>query len=105
MKQKPYIGIGMEGFIASWYAKQTKGDIRDQRKCARTVADEVPPRGNVLEVAPGPGYLAVEIAKLGDYRISGLDVSRSFVRIARETAREAGVVIQLPPSGAPPNAL
>ncbi len=93
MKQKPYIGIGMEGFIASWYARNTKGDIRDHRKCARAVADQVPPRGSVLEVAPGPGYLAVEIAKLGDYRISGLDVSHSFVRIARETAREAGAVI------------
>jgi len=42
---------------------------------------------------PGRAYLAVEIAKLGDYRISGLDVSHSFVRIARESAREAGVVI------------
>ena len=83
----------MEGPIATWYAKNTKGDIRDQRKCARAVADQVAPGGSVLEVAPGPGYLALEIAKLGDYRISGLDISTSFVRIARENARAAGADI------------
>jgi ubiquinone/menaquinone biosynthesis C-methylase UbiE len=83
----------MEGPIATWYAKNTKGDIRDQRKCARAVADQVAPGGSVLEVAPGPGYLALEIAKLGDYRISGLDISTSCVRIARENARAAGADI------------
>jgi len=83
----------MEGFIATWYAKNTRGDMRDQRRCARAVADQVSPGGSVLEVAPGPGYLALEIAKLGDFRISGLDVSHSFARIASENAREAGAAI------------
>lgn len=91
--RKPYKGIGMEGFIATWYAKNTKGDVRGYRSCARAVADQVAPGGSVLEVAPGPGYLAIEIAKLGDYRIHGLDISRSFVRIASENAREAGAAI------------
>ena len=91
--RKAYRGIGMEGPIATWYARNTKGDVRDQRKVARAVADRVPPRGKVLEVAPGPGYLALEIAKLGDYRIFGLDISRSFVRIATENGRAAGADI------------
>ena len=47
----------------------------------------------MLEVAPGPGYLAIEIAHLGDYRISGLDISHSFVRIAAGNARKAGVSV------------
>jgi len=47
----------------------------------------------VLEVAPGPGYLAIEIAKMGDYRVTGLDISHSFVRIAAENARKAGVSV------------
>jgi ubiquinone/menaquinone biosynthesis C-methylase UbiE len=47
----------------------------------------------VLEVAPGPGYLAIEIAKMGDYRVWGLDISHSFVRIAAENARKAGVSV------------
>jgi len=37
--------------------------------------------------------MAVELAKLGAHRITGLDVSRSFVRIATEHARQAGVAI------------
>jgi ubiquinone/menaquinone biosynthesis C-methylase UbiE len=37
--------------------------------------------------------MAVELAKLGTYRITGLDISHSFVRIATENARRAGVSI------------
>ena len=37
--------------------------------------------------------MAVELATLGAYRITGLDISRSFVRIASENARRAGVTI------------
>ena len=88
--RKPYKGIGMEGFIARWYARNTAGDMRDYRRCARDVAAQVPAGGSVLEFAPGPGYLALEIAKLGSFRICGLDVSRTFVQIATDNARAAG---------------
>jgi ubiquinone/menaquinone biosynthesis C-methylase UbiE len=47
----------------------------------------------VLEVAPGPGYLAVEMARLGRVQVTGLDISRTFVQIASENARQAGVSI------------
>ena len=90
---KPYKGMAMEGIIASWYANNTRGDIRSYRQCAQSVVDRLPPGGSVLEVAPGPGYLAIEIAKLGPYRVTGLDISHSFVRIASENARRAGVEI------------
>ena len=46
---------------------------------------------HVLEIAPGPGYLAIELAKLSGCRMQGLDISRSFVRIATDNARKAGV--------------
>jgi ubiquinone/menaquinone biosynthesis C-methylase UbiE len=46
----------------------------------------------VLEVAPGPGYLAIEMARLG-FQVSGLDISRSFVEIASENARQAAVSV------------
>jgi ubiquinone/menaquinone biosynthesis C-methylase UbiE len=39
---------------------------------------------SVLEVAPGPGFFAVELAKLEDFKIIGLDFSRTFVEIAKE---------------------
>ena len=47
----------------------------------------------MLEVAPGPGYLAIEIARLGRFHVTGLDISRSFVEIASENARQAAVSV------------
>lgn len=91
---KPYKGLAMEGIIASWYANNTKGDIRGYRACAQSVVDRLSPGSSVLEVAPGPGYLAIEIAKRGSYRVVGLDISHSFVRIASENARREGVAIE-----------
>ena len=50
-------------------------------------------RPRPAQVAPGPGYLAIQIAKLGRYQVTGLDISHSFVRIARENAATSGVEI------------
>jgi len=90
---KPYKGLPMEGIIATWYARNTANDVRGTRKSASFIADRLKPGARVLEVAPGPGYLAIEIARMGDYRVSGLDISHSFVRIAAENARKAGVSV------------
>ena len=90
---KPYKGLPMEGIIATWYARNTANDVRGTRKLASSVVDHLKPGARVLEVAPGPGYLAIEIARMGDYRVSGLDISHSFVRIAAENARKAGVSV------------
>jgi ubiquinone/menaquinone biosynthesis C-methylase UbiE len=90
---KPYKGLAMEGIIATWYARNTANDVRGTRKCASSIADHLKPGARVLEVAPGPGYLALEIARMGDYKVSGLDISHSFIRIATENARKAGVSV------------
>ena len=89
---KPYKGLGMEGLIASWYARNTGRDRRRFLACADLVDERAKPEGRVLEVAPGPGYLAIELARRG-YQVTGLDVSRSFVRIAGENAARAGVTV------------
>ena len=88
---KPYKGRGMEGFVASWYARQTARDRDEFQRTARRIAAHLNPGARVLEIAPGPGYLAIELAKLTNGRITGLDISRTFVRIAAENARKAGV--------------
>ncbi len=93
LTHKPYKGLPMEGIIATWYARNTANDVRGTRKCASSVTERLKPGARVLEVAPGPGYLAIEIARMGDYRVSGLDISYSFVRIAAENARKAGVSV------------
>jgi ubiquinone/menaquinone biosynthesis C-methylase UbiE len=90
-KPKPYKGIAMEGMIASWYAKNTGRSIDEFRQLAKHIADGLKPGDDVLEVAPGPGYLVIALAQLGSYRIAGLDISRSFVRIARDNARRSRV--------------
>jgi ubiquinone/menaquinone biosynthesis C-methylase UbiE len=88
---KPYKGAGMEGMTAKWYASLTLKSLDDFKALARRVAEQVPVGGRVLEVAPGPGYFAIELAKLGPRQITGLDISHTFVDIARYGASEAGV--------------
>ncbi|HUP03960.1 MAG TPA: methyltransferase domain-containing protein [Bryobacteraceae bacterium] len=88
---KPYKGMGMEGAVARWYATLTKKSLDEFRALAQRAAEWVPAGGRVLEVAPGPGYFAIELAKLGDYEINGLDISQTFVDIARANAEQAGV--------------
>ncbi len=90
---KGYKGLGMNGPLATWYAKNTGRDLGRFIAVAHAVADRVASGGRVLEVAPGPGFCAIEIAKSGRYSVTGLDISESFVRIARENARNAGVAV------------
>jgi ubiquinone/menaquinone biosynthesis C-methylase UbiE len=90
---KAYKGLGMEGFIASWYARQTARDGDEFKRIARRIAAHLSSGARLLEIAPGPGYLALELAKLTGCRITGLDISHAFVRIAAENARKAGVRI------------
>lgn len=91
---KPYKGIGMEGMVATWYAKNTAKSIAEFRDLAKRIAAELRPGDSVLEIAPGPGYLAIELAQLGSYRITGIDISHSFARIATENAVRAGVEVK-----------
>ena len=90
---KAYKGLPMEGLIAKWYAKTTFKDLKRHKWMAKRLAEKIPERGKVLEIAPGPGYFSLELAKLGNYQISGLDISKSFVEIARRNAAEAGLKI------------
>jgi ubiquinone/menaquinone biosynthesis C-methylase UbiE len=92
--QKAYKGWGMEGLVAKWYASLTLRSINDFKDLAKRVAAELPPTARVLEVAPGPGYFAVELAKLGSFRITGLDISNTFVDIAQRNASKAGVTAE-----------
>ncbi len=89
---KPYKGMAMEGPIAKWYAKIRTQD-EEMARSLQQVMDVLPTGGAVLEIAPGPGYLAIEIAKLGGYTVTGLDISHTFVEIAQAKAREAGVTV------------
>jgi ubiquinone/menaquinone biosynthesis C-methylase UbiE len=85
-------GPEMEGAVARWYAKvrSSGSQIEEYRKQAARLTEGLPAGAKVLEVAPGPGYLAVEIARLG-FQVTGLDISHTFVQIGSENATQAGV--------------
>jgi ubiquinone/menaquinone biosynthesis C-methylase UbiE len=84
----------MEGRTAHWYARQrgTESQLRLVREQATELIEGLPSAAEILEVAPGPGYLAVEMARHG-YAVTGLDISRTMVEIATEHARRAGVPV------------
>ncbi|MBO0802696.1 MAG: class I SAM-dependent methyltransferase [Nocardiopsaceae bacterium] len=83
----------MEGVTARLYAKGRGSDsqLRTYRQQARELTDGLPDGADILEIAPGPGYLAVELARPGRFHVTGIDLSRTFVGIATEYARRQGV--------------
>lgn len=89
-----YRGVGMEGPIARWYAKNTGKDPRRYEEQAERVAERAPTGAEILEVAPGPGYLSIMLARTGRYTVTGLDISATFVDIARRNAAEADVRVE-----------
>jgi ubiquinone/menaquinone biosynthesis C-methylase UbiE len=88
---KPHGDRGMEGIVAKWYAANTAEVLNEYQDLAKRIANLLPQGSNVLEVAPGPGYFCIALAKRGSYAITGLDISRTFVKMAEKKATEAGV--------------
>jgi len=77
--------------VAKWYATNTGKTLDEFAKLAERIANQLPRGSKVLEVAPGPGYFCIELAKLGPYSITGLDISHTFVEIASRKASEASI--------------
>ena len=94
-QQRRFKDIGIEGMAARWYDSNTKKNrLSEMQGYAKEVAKHIQDGASVLEVAPGPGYLAIELAKLGRFSITGLDISKDFVEIARRNAMEADVKVE-----------
>jgi ubiquinone/menaquinone biosynthesis C-methylase UbiE len=87
-------GRNMEGVIARWYAKNTAANMHNFRDEAARYAGKLKDGAAVLEIAPGPGYLAIELAKLGRFHLTGIDYSHTFVDICRANAKAAGVAAE-----------
>ena len=83
----------LEGLAATWYARLrgSESQIKAKQRQALQLTARLPRRARVLDVACGPGYLAIEIARLKRFAVAGLDISGPFVDIAREGALKAGV--------------
>ena len=86
--------LGIEGEKAKYYDEMTKnhriGQITEQ---AREIKKHLNEGDTVLEIAPGAGYLSIQLSKLGDYKITGMDISRDLIEICIKNAKDAGVQI------------
>ena len=90
---KAYKGIGMEGGLARWYDRTTRKAMPEFCMLAERIAPLVPAGGFILEIAPGPGFLSIELARRG-FNVQAVDISETFVAIARRNAAAAGVTVR-----------
>jgi len=90
---RAYKGMGMEGSVARWYDRATRRDMSEIGALAGRIAAMVPASALVLEVAPGPGFLSIELARRG-LAVRAVDISKTFVEIARRNAAADGVAVQ-----------
>ena len=67
----------------------------DYRRLARrAVGPTTPPGGKVLDIGTGPGFVAIEVAKLlkgTGSRVVGMDISQAILTLAAENAAKAGL--------------
>jgi ubiquinone/menaquinone biosynthesis C-methylase UbiE len=82
--------MAMEPPSAAWWTN----DLTRFLKMVRLIGQRVRPAGHILEVGPGPGYLAIELASRG-YRVSALDVSTWAVATTQRNAAVAGVDVDV----------
>jgi ubiquinone/menaquinone biosynthesis C-methylase UbiE len=65
-----------------------------ERLARRAVGVGIPPGGKVLDMGTGPGFVAIEVAKLlegSGCRVIGMDLSRAMLALAAENAAKVGL--------------
>ena len=86
---KAYKGMGMEGSTARWYDRTTRKDMPEFKALALRIAAAFPRRPGARGGA-GPGLSSIELAKRG-LQVRAVDISKTFVEIARRNAAAEGV--------------
>jgi ubiquinone/menaquinone biosynthesis C-methylase UbiE len=86
----------MEGVTARWYAKSrgSASQLAAWRRQAAELTASLPAGSELLEVAPGPGYFSIELARLG-FGVTAVDISHTMVQITTENAERAGVEVNV----------
>src|SRR5260370_29840989 len=88
-------GPEMEGPIARWYARVrgSKSQIEAYRDQAAQVTAGLPDGARGLEVAAGPGYPSVEVARLRRLDVTAVDISHTFLDVGSNSAPREGVSV------------
>jgi ubiquinone/menaquinone biosynthesis C-methylase UbiE len=94
MGKKAYKGVGLEGIIGRIYAKSVEKVYEDYVEMAARIKKIITGKTDILEVASGPGYLSIELAKNADYNVTGLDISATLVEIANSRAQKEFVAVK-----------
>lgn len=92
---KGYKGMGMEGSVARWYEKTTRKDMNEYRELAIRLEASLPAGSDVLEVAPGPGFLSIEVARSGKLHVHALEISETMVELTARNAATANVNVDI----------
>ena len=83
--------LPITGLMATWYDRNTRTSrLAEMKGYADFVSSTCSQGGKVLEVAPGPGYLSIELAQRG-FDVTGVELSADFVGIEKRNAAEAGI--------------
>jgi ubiquinone/menaquinone biosynthesis C-methylase UbiE len=86
--------LGITGWFTRWYDKNTRENrIGEMQEYAKETQKHLTDNANVLEVAPGPGYFSIELAKIGNCNITGMDISADFIKICKANAQRENVKI------------
>jgi ubiquinone/menaquinone biosynthesis C-methylase UbiE len=85
--------LAITGWMAKWYDRNTRSSrLAEMREVADGVSQAAPVGAKVLEVAPGPGYLSIELAKRG-FSVTGVELSQDFVEIEKRNAKAEGTSV------------
>ena len=84
--------VAITGSMTKWYDNNSKARLVEFTKVAGIIAEKISTGTKILEVAPGPGYLSIELAKHG-FEVTGVELSEDFVEIEKKNAAEAGVIV------------
>jgi len=85
--------LAITGRMAKWYDKNTrKSRLAEMSEMADLVSQTAHAGGEILEIAPGPGYLSIELASRG-FSVTGVELSPDFVEIEKRNAKGKGVSV------------
>ncbi|HTV82180.1 MAG TPA: class I SAM-dependent methyltransferase [Acidobacteriaceae bacterium] len=85
----------MEGTPSRSRVQKPSRETAEARRLVMRFVDILPLGGDVLQVAAGPGSLAIPLARTGRMRVTVLYPSGSAIDVARRNAEKAGVRIDL----------